>query len=287
MDPFAGRDMTESSKKLYMANLRRLAGNEFTSLKFLADTDAVLKRIAEMKPNTGRTYLIAVVSALKGKPRTKRLQKAYYDAMMTSNAALKDQSGKSERYKAAEMPWEAVLAKQAELAAVVPEVKRKKTLTAEQYTRLCQLVLLSLYTLMSPRRALDYTAMVVGPPTDNKNHNFYHEGVMTFNRFKTAPTAGTQTLQVPPELQSILALYLKHKRFDSPNLLHTARVDHMTPTTLTTALSTLFGKRVGVSMLRSLYLTSKFGASTQALKADTAAMGTSPAMAEAVYIKTE
>ena len=76
-------NLTESSKKLYDGNLKKLNNkNVITNIKFLLDTDEIDKKLAEVKTdNTRRTYLISIVSALKGRESKKEqaTYKYYYD----------------------------------------------------------------------------------------------------------------------------------------------------------------------------------------------------------------
>jgi hypothetical protein len=62
-------NLTESSMKLYNGNLKKLNNkNVITNIKFLLDTDEIDNKLAEIKTdNTRRTYLISIVSALKGR----------------------------------------------------------------------------------------------------------------------------------------------------------------------------------------------------------------------------
>jgi hypothetical protein len=57
--------VSESSRKLYLHNLKKLAEGEFATLDFLADTDKILKQLESKPATTARSYLIAIVSALK------------------------------------------------------------------------------------------------------------------------------------------------------------------------------------------------------------------------------
>ena len=63
---FGGKNITESSKKLYLANLTRLNGGQsIKNLKFLNDIESIKEKLGKYKPNTQRSYIISVVSLLK------------------------------------------------------------------------------------------------------------------------------------------------------------------------------------------------------------------------------
>ena len=54
---------------------------------------------------------------------------------------------------------------------------------------------------------------------------------------------------------------------------------------ITKILNKIFGRNIGSSMLRNIYLTSKYGVMMQELKDDTSDMGTSVDVALNTYIK--
>jgi hypothetical protein len=278
MDPYSP-DLSAASRKLYLGNLTRLAGGEFKNLNFLKKTESILERIGTLKPNTGRSYLIALVSATRDKPALKKAHDIYYAAMMESNKALRDQTQKTDSYKEKEMPQLDIEAKQKELESVLSV----KKMTAADYAKLQQLVLLSLYTLLPPRRSLDYTEMKWGPAEETL-FNYYDGKNFTFNRFKTQNTYSTQVVPVPPELGRILKFWHKHQK-PSEFVLVNSRGGKMTSPSLNKALGAIFGVKMGPSMLRSIFLSNKFGDVIKELKKDTATMGTSVDTAQNVYIK--
>jgi hypothetical protein len=56
---------------------------------------------------------------------------------------------------------------------------------------------------------------------------------------------------------------------------------------MTRLLNKIFGKNIGCSLLRSIFLTDKYGAVQEELKKDADAMGTSTQTAENIYIKKD
>ena len=86
----SSRNVSDSSKELYLKNLKRLNdNNEIKNLNFLKETDKIFEKISKFKPNTQRTYFISVVACLKDVPRFKKVYKIYYDKMMELNEELK------------------------------------------------------------------------------------------------------------------------------------------------------------------------------------------------------
>ncbi|NBQ69734.1 MAG: hypothetical protein EBU46_13290 [Nitrosomonadaceae bacterium] len=90
---------------------------------------------------------------------------------------------------------------------------------------------------------------------------------------------------MPPELGRILKFWHKHQK-PSEFVLVNSRGGKMTSPSLNKALGAIFGVKMGPSMLRSIFLSNKFGAVIKELKKDTKSMGTSVDTAQNVYIKS-
>jgi hypothetical protein len=113
-----------------------------------------------------------------------------------------------------------------------------------------------------------------------------------FNKYKTAKTYGRQEVAVPEELQAVLAEFLKHhplakaKAKEFKLLVKADGSNLNTVNAITRSLNRIFGKKVGSSMLRHSYLSSKYGDATKEMEEDSRAMGHSPAVQKS-YIKTD
>jgi hypothetical protein len=88
-----------------------------------------------------------------------------------------------------------------------------------------------------------------------------------FNKYKTAKKHGQQMIDVPAELASVLSLYLKHnplrpagrkKTFEYPFLVNANGEQLTAVNAITRLLNKVFGKKVGSSLLRHIYLSSKY-----------------------------
>jgi len=81
---------------------------------------------------------------------------------------------------------------------------------------------------------------------------------------------------------------LKGKKSDIPFLVDSNGTHYTATNAITRILNKLFGKKVGSSMLRKIYLTSKYGDKLDLLKEMkhiSSQMGHSPATQQGVYIK--
>jgi integrase len=302
-DPFANKpDISASSRKLYTFNLTKLNnGKPIKDLKFLSNADMV-EKINTLKPNTRRTYLISVVSALKNRPEAKfkKLYAKFYELLVNLNKELKDNTEKTEKVKENWMEQDGVKEKQEELKEILNQIHDKKKITETEYKHLLDLVVLSLYTLQQPRRNKDYTEMMVVkklPEETTKNYLDLGDWNWVFNNYKTQKKYKQQIISVPEDLKSILQVYLKFhpqaKEIKKKNpqdihfLVHQDGSPISTSTEMTRMLNKIFGKKIGCSMLRAIFLTDKYGKASEELKADTEAMGTSVGTANTNYIKQD
>jgi len=301
-DPFQHKpDISASSKKLYTHNLTKLNGGKaITNLNFLSKEDIEAKLTA-LKPNTRRTYLIAIVSSLKDRPEAKykKLYTKFYAQLNDLNKELKNNTEKTPKVKENWIEQESVTDKQKSLEEILPKIEGKKKLTEDEYNQLLQLVVVSLYTLQNPRRNKDYTDMLivkVVPEDTEFNYLDLTKMEWVFNNYKTKKTYQQKVVPIGDELKPILEAYFrfhpqaklikKKKIVDKiPFLEYFDGKPLNTSTDMTRMLNKIFGKKIGCSMLRAINLTSKYGDTLEQLKADVADMGTSVDTATNNYIK--
>jgi integrase len=267
-----------------MHNLKRLFGGEFATLDFLADTDKILKQLESKPATTARSYLIAIVSALK--TRNKPLYDFYYEHMMTSNKALKENNTKSATQETNWESWKNIEDLLKHRLSSLPKKSRKKPLTEEEYDDLLNTVILGLYVLQPPRRSQDYLNMKIAEPTD-VDSNYLYSGRFYFNKYKTAKTYQTQVEPIPDALFDLLKAYWKW----SPNTKYLLVDFDGKPldrsNQITRRLNSLFGKKISSSMLRNIFLTEKFSPAIKEMKEISQSMGTSVGMIQNNYAKQD
>ena len=302
-DPFEKKtDISASSRKLYTFNLRKLnEGKEVKNLNFLSKPEIVTK-LEGLTPNTRRTYIIAVVSSLKDRPEAKykKLYNKYYKMLVDINADLKTNTTKSETQKKNWISQEEVMKKCNDLSEIVAEIKGRRKISEEQYTQLLHAVVLGLYCLQPPRRNSDYTKCLVVKkiPEDNEyNYLDIKNWDWVFNNYKTKKTYKQVKMPVPEELVNLLKVYfqyhphakeMKKKEFEPIPFLMTQDgkvID--TSTEMTRTLNKIFGKKIGSSLLRNIFLTDKYSDNAKEMADDVKAMGTSSNTATHNYIKTD
>ena len=300
-DPFEFKpDISASSKKLYTFNLTKLnGGKECKNLNFLAKPEMV-EKLSTLNPNTKRTYIIAIVSSLKDRPepKYKKSYAKFYEMLVNINKELKTNNTKSEKQTENWISQDAVQSKCDSLMEIISKVEGKRKLSEGEYKELLDAVILGLYCLQAPRRNKDYTDMlIVKSVPDDKATNYLDTKGMkwVFNNFKTEKTYKQQVIDIPDELQRLLKVYFKFhpkskeiKNGEPVHFLTTyggKAIDNSTE--MTRALNKIFGKKVGSSLLRNIYLTSKYGDKAKELKEDAADMATSVDTIQHHYIKTD
>jgi len=278
-------DIKGSTKKLYLHNLKKLNdGKEIKDLKFLKKVESILEKINQKPKNTGRSYLIAIVSALKNKDD--KLYAKYYPYLEQINADLKTNTTKSEKQAENWMSQDVIMEKQKQYMAYLPK-KSKKELNEAEYCALLDLVVLSLYTLTPPRRSLDYVNMVVSADTSNPAFNYYHNGVFIFNNYKTQKVYKTQIEAVPKDLNDILKVYLKLKPKNDHFLCYYDGTPLNHSNQITRILNRIFGNKISVNMLRNIFISDKFSPAIKDMEDVAQAMGTSVNMLQNTYAKQD
>ena len=280
---FEGLGLKDSSKKLYLSQLTKLnEGKEPTNYKFLQDTDAIEAKLEKYSTNSKRTFYIAIVSFLPEKNKTRKF---YFDKMMEINKATRNNTEKSDKQKDNWMTQQEIKEVWEKLKTEADPLLMKKKLNEAETKLLQSYVILSLFVLQPPRRSLDYTQMMVVPKYDeNMDKAFNYLSLKSqsfiFNNYKTAGSYKSQTIPINDELFQIL------KKYRKTGLLLQNGDKPLTSPQMTVILNKIFGKKVAVSMMRNIYMTSKYSEPTE-LEKDANAMATSVSNAMNTYIKKD
>jgi hypothetical protein len=262
------KGIAETTATQYLQTLYKLNGSKnFTNLGFTRKPEEIEKIVETYAESTQRTQyatLSAVLSLFKDKPAYKKTYQYWLDKKVEATKEAPSPNEKTEKQEENWTSWEEVQKKKSDLlTALSPSSLTKRTLTPEQNDQLLQLLVLSLYTDIPPRRNQDYTSLVVVkklPKEASTDKNYYdmttHKFV--FNKYKTAKTYGQQTIDAPPELHNIIATYIKYhpnkKEKEIPLL------PGLNPTNgITRLLNRIFNKKIGSSMLRHIYLSDNLG----------------------------
>lgn len=283
------KKVAESTANHYINTLFTLNDKKpFKTLAFLRDTEAIKEKIDGYAPSTQKTLTAVIVSALdfyKTKAPYKKAYDYFSGLLKDKREEMEGSAGKmSDKQENNWVDWSDVLKKKTEMKASINGFISNKNLTAKQYDELLSYLILSLYTDIQPRRNQDYLDMFVvkklGKDYD-KTKNYYDIATQrfVFNKYKTAKKHGEQVEELPESLQSTLKLYLTHhplaksKAKEFKLLVKPDGSPLNTINSITRILNRIFGKKVGSSMLRHSYLSSKYGDVMKEMEDDAEAMG--------------
>jgi len=309
------KNITESSKKLYLSNFKRLNdGEPVKGFKFILDIEKIKSKIDKFKPNTQRNYIISITSLLNdlkkiNEKKYGKIYNDYYKLLLDLNSDLKDATAKTPSEKENWLTQEEIKNIYNQNLSILDEIKGKRNITETQYNKLLDLVILSLYTLQPPRRNIDYMKMFIvkkyNKDTDGETDNFLDlfNRQFIYNNYKTAGTYKTQKVNINDDLFNIIKTFLKYK--NQPLI----KVEPKTPSggvpainpfltdyegepfiqinSLTRKLNNIFNQKIGSSMLRKLYLTDKYKDVINDLKQDATDMGTSSETIQNNYVKKD
>ena len=288
---FNCKNITASSLNLYKTKLNILNDNKpIKNINFLYNIDNIEKKIKDLKPNTIRSYIIAITSILSclnepsNKPikKIKKLYEDYSKILDKYNTDLKDQTTITEGTK---------IISNDKIDEIYNEIKLKGTKQGASKQEQQDYLILSLYTLQPPRRSRDYIYMKFINDYNNelsKDFNYYDGSKFYFNIYKTRGKYGEQILEVVKDLQIILNDYIKNNNIKKDEYILTNKKGNdltNNNNNMTTILNRIFKDKISTSALRRSYLTNKYGNIRNDLKKDVAALGTSIEVAQNNYIK--
>ena len=270
---FLADGLSRNSTELYISKLRHLAKDPNPrNLHLLKDLESIKTEIGEKSVSTQVTYLAAIIAFLRGnKAFPKRLLNAYQSWMaeLADTQRKREVNVKTEKQTENWMDWEDIIAKREEMEATFEKITSRATgkrLPVSEFQAVQNYAVLCLYTMVPPRRNADYQEMIIVnslPKEQEKDMNYYviDEGKFYFNNYKTSSHYGQQVVDVPSELEDVLEKYAKViPGRDVKFMICKSDGGKLTyGNSVTRILNRVFGKNISSSMLRHIYLTSKYG----------------------------
>jgi hypothetical protein len=141
--------------------------------------------------------------------------------------------------------------------------------------------------LCPPRRSVDF-CMLKFKDYDERYDNWYDikEGKCYFNVYKTAKQYGLQEMVVPTQLNNILKVWCQYFN-PTDYVIFSANENRLSSPQITKRLNSILGTKTSVDILRSIYLTNKYGnINIDKMQEDATAMGHSIAT-QMTYVKKE
>lgn len=274
----------------------------FKNLAFLKNKQYIVNKINTYAESTQKTFYAAIVSCLsfnRDKSAYKSTYNFFYEKMMGKAKEMKESAtgDRTEKQKTNWIEWKDVTEKKEELLKEISTFVNNKTLTSSQYEKLLQLLVLSLYVCIQPRRNQDYLDMFVVKSHDDKmptisNYLDLDKNKFIFNKYKTAKKYGVQIVSIPDDLRKVIDLYLKHNalfkgvkgKIPVPFLVNFKGETIVAVNAITRILNKIFNKKLGSSMLRHIFLSDKYGDIKEDMAEDAKAMGHSVDEQQNTYV---
>jgi integrase len=271
------RNLADVTASQYIRTLYSLnSSRPFKNLAWLKTTDSVHARLSEYAESTQKTMLSTIVSTLSlvnSKASYKKIFAYWYNLMMekSNDERNKDTSVKTPKQAENWLSWDVIEAHQKRLQKEAEEMVEKRIINQNDWNTILSFMVLSLYTEFAPRRNQDYQFMKVvkneKQATDEEtNYYVMDTSKFIFNKYKTAKSHGNQSFDVPEPLVDAIKLYLtKHPllKDKKTNAKFWFLVTYdgsplSSVNSITRILNRIFGKNVGATMLRHIYLSSKY-----------------------------
>ena len=289
--------LTENTAVQYVKRLVRLNEKKpFKSLTFVRKVDKIMKYMNDenFSASSKESYVAMIISILNRMPtKANKVAKEKYEKILNDPSEYfekKDRTIKTQKQKDNWIEKEEVDKVVEETKSKVDSLFNMKKVNEKQYNHILDYFVLSLYTLLPPRRNTDYLKMDLD---DDKpfgwNSIITKKREMIFKRYKTSKTFGEQTISYEDNVPfiKILNLYLKHRPKGSPELLKKYDGTPFNQSNqITRILNRLFGKAIGSSMLRHIYLTDKYKDINEDMIKDSHDMAHSIDTQQKQYVKT-
>ena len=298
-----------SSSRTYASTIRRV-GNEFAggykkNLRWIQQP-LLLSKIKkhEASLNVKRNLVNAIIIAFKLEPN-KKLSASFHKYLLELNKQVdeKNKSGvltEKQLQKTVSFDKVTKLRKHLGKKLRLSQALERKKIGSKDLKVINEYVILSCYSMTAPVR-LDWASVTYhnkrgfeNIKEKTGNYLVLRKSSVTvyWNQYKTSKIHGSTSTELPKDLSRILRKHCKFmkKHFpDNSNLFLNARFEPMTRQNLGKLLENLFysyfKKRISVSALRRIYLSSKYRKLNLEAKDDAKKMMHSVGVAQAHYVK--
>lgn len=270
--------LSNGSIRTYIGSINRMSiGIDkplLTTDDLMDNIDDIMDFLTAYQPNPRKTRIAALIAVLDDKhhEHSEKLKKIlerlrvqmYKDADLIKKKDEKQEL--TERQKEAFIPWSEVMKRYNMLKIEAEPLFKLDKLTKHQYFTLQNYILLSLYVLIKPRRALDYTNFKLRnyDMDDESTDNYMvipssgrKKAYFVFNTYKNATRIGKQHVEIPRELKNLILKWSDKNK--SEWLLTNQFGKQISQQRITGWLNNIFNKNISVSMLRHIYLTKELG----------------------------
>lgn len=282
----------------YIVQLNKIR-KEFDAddLKFITKIKEVEDKVSEKHFTSQRNLYNAIIVYLMAIDEDKDIIKEYSDIRDKLNEKYEEeqQSGKiSEKQGKNFVDISEIQKMIDEMDKEVKTYKKKESLTSKQKQLLKAYTLFNILIRIPTRN--DQAGMILISKTmynklkeeDKKKDNFLlmEKTSMKFiyNVYKTAKKYAENIVDIPKDLEKILRMYIRLNKINSGEVLFPMTKNAQSQLLLKMSQKYM-GKRISSTMIRKIYLSSKYGDTLKEMKKDAKMMGHDTATAQKVYVK--
>lgn len=196
-----------------------------------------------------------------------------YIPLNTKDIERRSENRRNEKQSENWKEWSEIIKDRDAQYEIIKDYTSDNTKTYE-YTEVLKYVLASLYTIIPPRRLLDYqymrlTSEMSGCTNVESNYYVQQERLFVFNVYKTSAKLKQQIVKVPKKLCRILDWYIYnfHPYYKQKDVIdygtHYLLLNHLGKqthaATFSSCLNMVFKKKISINMLRHIYITCNLG----------------------------
>lgn len=257
--------LSDSSLRSYKSVLsslyRRLRPNtDFNCDVFETNSEEIITFLKDVPPQHRKTKLSALLVAVEAcNPSSPTIDK-YRELMMSDANTSREHDRlqvKSQKQEENWLSWNEIKTVWSNLKKQVAPLFSKERMTTSEFQQLQDFVILSVYTLIKPRRIQDYTELKIKnvDKSDTGKDNYIDKKQFVFRTYKTAKTYNEQRVDIPPSLKTILNKWIRINPFEY--LFVDVNGNQLSQPQLTLRLNRIFsstGRKVSANILRHSYL---------------------------------
>jgi predicted amino acid-binding ACT domain protein len=293
----------DSTIKMYVSNLMKLMKLfEKDNLKFLNKPQDISEKLSDLHYTTQRNYYNAIIVYLMSIEEDEDILKEYNDLRDDLNKKYEDEQATgtiSDKQKDNFVDISEVNKMIEKMGEEIKEkkIKKKEDLTAKDKALLQVYIIYNIYTRIPLRNDISGMEVINKraynklTESEKKEKNFLviNKNKMFFviNKFKTQSKYQELNIDIPKDLEKLLRIYI---RINGMGVLFKSSTGKPLSRN---ALSQLLiktskkymGKSISTTMLRKIYLSSKYAKVKEEMEKDAHNLGHSVSMQQSVYVK--
>lgn len=267
------KSLSEQTLKNYSHYLKKIYNvfnndNNFESEFFITDYKNIIKYIDDNIKNIGsqKSYIASILNLLRlfNSKKDEYIKNIYSEYMNKKAKIYDDDKLEQNKNNNEKKNWLSI----DDINKIYNDFHNKyynyffvKDLNKSMYDNLQDLIIISLYTLIEPRRLKDYYLMKIkNYDIDKDNYIDIKNKKMVINDFKTSRYKGPFVLKFKgnEELFKLLKLFIEKKNNNSDYLLNNIYDKNLSQVSLNQRLNKIFDKKISVNMLRKIFLSNVF-----------------------------